>query len=201
MVVDFDTDGIFRSTQKMLDRTLSDIKAVVRALRTLRSVKVAQLRRQRNSLSQVSRLPVEIMASVFAEHLAARLYDGSGRSIRLLTLSSVCSTWYDVIRRAPGLWTNLDTRVAPSFIHIALENSKSALISVTGPVQGKPHTKESFLAICLHTARWSSIHLTAPHSDDFDILECSSTALRLKNIDLSCDLRRRTIGGGRWGGR
>lgn len=174
---------------------MSGIKAVVRALRALRSAEVVQLRRQRNSLSHISRLPVEVMSTIFAEHLAARFYVGTGRSVRLLAIASVCRTWHETVFGAP-LWSDLDTRVAPSFFHMALEKSKSALISVTGPIKGEPHSKENFLATCLQIDRWSSIRLTAPCSDDFEVLEFRS-APKLKILDVSSDLRRPVgFGGG-----
>lgn len=168
-----------------MDLDLAAIDAVLDAFRTVALAKIAERRHQRNTLSPISKLPTEIMSNVLVECLPTRSASQHSRLLRIITLSSVCSTWRGIIGGTPRFWTVLDTRTAPSLALITLKNSGAALISLTGPIKAETHTNESFLAACHHTYRWSSVNVTAPRSQDFKILECASVP-NLKTLVLTC---------------
>lgn len=125
------------------------------------------------------------MSNVFTKYLESSNIDENGRPKQLVTISSVCNKWHTVARETPSLWTNLDTRSTVSFNELALENSGAALISLTGPVNVGTDTRINFLKAGCHMARWHSVDLTAPRTDNFEGIDWKR-APHLKTLILSC---------------
>jgi hypothetical protein len=70
--------------------------------------RIHALRRRRNALLPVARLPAEIMCRIFEDYKRSSLlpYQTYG----VLYLTQVCSTWYSTARSCPSLWTVIDFR-------------------------------------------------------------------------------------------
>lgn len=176
-----------------MDLDLAAIDTVLDAFKNVALVEVAKRRHQRNSLSLISKLPIEIMFNIFIEFLPPQSDENQYRLLETVKLSSICRTWRELIEGNPRFWTVLDTRTAPPLTQLSLKNSGTSLISLVGPITDGPHAKESFLAACEHTGRWSSVDVTAPRSKDFEIFQDASVP-KLKTLILSCTPRRSRLG-------
>ncbi|KAG8892107.1 hypothetical protein FRB99_002958 [Tulasnella sp. 403] len=100
----------------------SHIKAMSNTFRIVKShfqSHISQMKRHRNTLSLIHRLPIEILVEIF-RHVTKDGFYTSRRYLRLGDLSRVCALWGRVIEQSPTLWTTIwtndDTRLIKKII-------------------------------------------------------------------------------------
>ncbi|KAG8916402.1 hypothetical protein FRC01_003175 [Tulasnella sp. 417] len=143
------------------------------------------LARKHNAALPIHSLPAEIFLQVIQHHML-EMHPNSyreGYNKHLLSLSGVCSYWYNLIRDSPPLWTTLDLSDSPKVVEIVLQRSSSHLLDlqwdpVDLPDQLQPEASVSFqlpvAAIQPHGDRLRSIYISVPYR----WIECAIAVLR-----------------------
>lgn len=157
---------------------------------TLKKTSGIYIRLQRNGLSHISTLPVELLSSIFVM-CTENHYPFTPPTplepmpLQVSTLSLVSRSWHDVARDTPRLWCDIRTEHPTSIVNLKLKRSKPLPITVLGPIKpdGDPRKGQNILAACAHIARWTSARLTSSSSNDFDILTYAG-APNLKSVML-----------------
>ncbi|GJE93306.1 F-box protein [Phanerochaete sordida] len=91
---------------------------------------VRALARQMNALTDPGRLPVELLAEVFANVGAYR--PGQRTSDHVLRMSHVCRHWREVALRFPHLWAHLELGRKREYHLMVVERSRNCSLYVSG---------------------------------------------------------------------
>ncbi|KAG8897526.1 hypothetical protein FRB99_008112, partial [Tulasnella sp. 403] len=185
-----------------VDNKIDGIVSVIQRFQTDAAIRISQLRRQRNILTPIHRLSVDVFNQIFIEAMMVddpidfryrRLttsWSDSTYYERVLRLAGVCSFWRSIINEHARLWTELDAAFHPSLISTALERSKTSLLSIhyhdytTWYNPAVVVWKKEFIArVAFSTDRWINANLCVAHSDD--LLPLTSTAApQLRSLGL-----------------
>lgn len=119
---------------------------------------VASIKKTRNSLLHISKLPAELLHHVLHDALPHR-----GPHVKALEqMGSVCHWWHQVIVSTPAIWSNIQHE-PPGCISKALRMSAPTPISVTFNVREDGMMSTDCLINLIHNAgRWRNVdlHLT-----------------------------------------
>ncbi|TFK67126.1 hypothetical protein BDN72DRAFT_961243 [Pluteus cervinus] len=122
---------------------------------------ILALKRERNTLSPICRLPYDILASIF-QRVAE---DGVLDLPWIKALTHVCSHWRTVALNFPMLWTEINFKCS-DLVLAKLDRSQSALLSVQYRVERrKPENKlDSLISALRHLHRIQDLGLAMPAS-------------------------------------
>lgn len=159
---------------------------------------IYRLRRSRNAVAPISRLPNEMLVQAFAEYIADKDYIAIGNGQvapgqtlpqKLSVLSKVSKAWQEVAQDAACLWAgNVNAQQPPSFVRAAIKNSKRHPLVVQCFMDNSQPEYEASLEICGELHRWRSANLTAYNPAHFDVLAYSG-APSLKSLTMSAIAR------------
>lgn len=177
----------------MVDQNIESIRGVMVALLQVSMRGMAKMRRHRNTLATIAKLPEELLAGVLLD--AAQHSDGVDESDyypdndyprQISTLCQVSTTWSDIIHSTPQIWSRISTNTSPAFIKAALRHSSTSPLSFEGDiVPGYSERVVATLEVIGELPRWIYAKISAPSNNDLDILTYSA-APRLKKLTLSC---------------
>lgn len=161
--------------------------SLLQAFQQFAKAEMAMLRRRRNALAPISKLPTEISVAIFARFLERGEHvELADPPSRISTLSEVCSAWNKLVNNTPGLWSRIRTDYPPKFIRKALENSEEHLITIDGALSDPDDSRqEAILASCSQIGRWSSAKLEADSDEEVDLVTYSGAPV-LRRLELSC---------------
>ncbi|KAG8931461.1 hypothetical protein FRC02_002690 [Tulasnella sp. 418] len=140
---------------------------------------IANIRRQRNSLASINRLPVEILQQIFLlqaseHHLSYLKTSDIHEDVFAITIRtvSVCSRWYHISVSTPRLWSYLDSRHSLDVVPILLDRSKQAPLHVSWLDQKSREHEMKFMALVgSHLHRWKSFDVASLCSASIDIID------------------------------
>lgn len=188
-----------------LDDDLATLDRILPTLQTLSKYQIANLRHQRNQLSPISTLPVEILSAMLEEYVFASERnagpkvaavgdeappdDSDTRLTRISTVSIVSRRWKDVLYGASRIWSQIRTSDPPFFIQKALERSRTYPLDLEGALTVDPKSlsqQEATTALFNHVARWSSANLSGSSAAEFDLFPYPPAPI-LKTLRLKCN--------------
>lgn len=178
----------FDSLQASLDQELETIHALIETFKQFSAKAIANMRRQRNTLSPISTLPTEMFVTIFDYYLQNSAGDSPADDYpaRLATLSEVSWAWRTTMQTTPQLWSQISTDHPPSFVRKALKYSKTHPIKIHGSLSvGASNEKreEAVLDACSQLSRWASADVSVSSNDDLDMLTYSGAGA-LKRLAL-----------------
>lgn len=189
-----------RTALENFDSGIATVEYLVSTLQKLAKAQIVNLRQKRNELCPISRLPVELLVSVFNKYIKMEDEhedaDVGAISVeqpewfrKMSTISLVSRRWNGVLRGAPQFWSRINILYAPSFIRKALERSQTHPLDIRGNLAAKPGDvlqQEAIVSVFSHVSRWSIATLKGHTAADFDLLTYPP-APRLKALDLACN--------------
>ncbi|KAG8899243.1 hypothetical protein FRB99_006844 [Tulasnella sp. 403] len=134
--------GIFSNERLPLDASLGKLDLQVDLLFQTISTVVAQFRsriaqgiKQRNRLSLIHRLPIEVLIEIFG-HTAWRHNADHCYYRQLARLSRVCTFWAAIIRQTPTLWTTIHEHNALHLVETIIARSRNCPLLVYASGRG-----------------------------------------------------------------
>ncbi|KAG8892752.1 hypothetical protein FRB99_002463, partial [Tulasnella sp. 403] len=171
-----------------LDQQIGSLLEALRAVDAHIQSRVSNLRRRRNNLSFIHRLPFEILVEIFRSVTDGVFF--SHRYYQVLgTLTGVCTLWASIIGQAPTLWTvvfdHYDLRLVDKIIDKS-GNYPLSLLSRGWYHQRPIHeTAESFLKrLCPTAYRWKAAEFSMGRQEIRDLETClrDLSAPKLKKL-------------------
>ena len=154
---------------------------------------IVQLKSRRNELAPISRLPPEILGSIFARIVAAA---GQPYHVRLITaavnFTYVCGLWRSVALNTPSIWCSIPFRNR-EWANAMLERSRKLDLLVNEDfnraTDTSPHVLSVKEVLNNHTARIRRLCLTGVSSSTLPVLlaDLQPCSLRLRTLCLTGD--------------
>lgn len=162
-------------------------QAVVDSLAT----HAAAVRRQRNSLSRVHKLPTELLTDIFEITLNLTL-DGTfedlltSRYQRLLKLSSVSTAWNNVINHTPALWSIVDEYCPKRLLPTILQRSGKYPLEITSTSMPESVVYSEFhIQMTNHMRRWRTARITVVDGQELPPAALHGPAPLLETLELA----------------
>ncbi|KAG8916807.1 hypothetical protein FRC02_003582 [Tulasnella sp. 418] len=169
------------STIEELERESDELEALSRMLDNGIRCRIADIRRRRNQLVPISRLPFELLAGIFRE--VRSMLDVKDVGGTVMNFAGVSSRWLDTVVDTPQLWNVLDNVRGTRWRELALERSKNTSLDLwlcPDSCQGDVFFNQAVT----HINRWQSIQgcsisfikmlSSYKHEGDIDHLEAFS---------------------------
>ncbi|KAG8930019.1 hypothetical protein FRC02_004752, partial [Tulasnella sp. 418] len=126
--------------------------------------KIASLRRQRNSLLPIYRLPQEILTDILIEVQYITEGNQDWPYMSLKQLAEVSSFWFSTVLSTPYLWTLVHTGCHPTFIKSIISRSKGMQLRLSCQDSLDHRQERKFLPLVItQTHRWKSFHNCPEH--------------------------------------
>lgn len=173
-----------RTSLQNADANLKTLALLLAVFQDVAEIETSKIRRQRNALLSISKLPLEISGVIF-ENL---INDANDRPTCISTLSLVSSVWKNLVDTTPSLWSQLRPEYSSKFIRSALDKSRGHPITIHGQFkQSEPSVarQQAILATCSQLTRWSSADVESETSAELDILTYSG-APKLRRLEVAC---------------
>lgn len=180
-----------RNRHNAIERLDAQISSLTRASETVQNSlgrRIIHLRRERNVLAPVHKLPPELFALILEFHLDTT--ERQTRYLRLHALSMVCSSWKATIEDTPILWSVIQSEDSSAVVTRALQRSKNHPLkvyynSILNGMRGLLSAEEFAAKVGDHLRRWSYARIIA--NRDIAALEevLQSPAPLLEHLNLS----------------
>lgn len=134
--------------------------------------------RRHNAALPIHNLPAEVLLQIFRLHML-ELGNLSKYYTPLLSLSRVCSHWYNLIRDSPPLWTRVSLSDPPSLVETALQRSSCHQVDIViyvGPPKNPLEFQTFMHSISLHRDRWRRMDIRVPYPYVEGIVEALGVA-------------------------
>ncbi|KDQ07802.1 hypothetical protein BOTBODRAFT_38483 [Botryobasidium botryosum FD-172 SS1] len=162
-------EGSLDEARAALDDSISAIeRAVADAVKAIRDYKessLVSLRRHRNSLTPIHRLPCEILSSIFlfvADDYSGVDYPACNYPLTLLRVSYL---WRQIALQSPRFWARPHKFLPRALFETFLRRSKNALLDIFFKPQNKRQPmlgiQEYMELVSPHISRWRSCSLQA----------------------------------------
>ncbi|KDQ19468.1 hypothetical protein BOTBODRAFT_28043 [Botryobasidium botryosum FD-172 SS1] len=179
-------DDPIQAARSNLDEEIKAAELAFRAYEAHSSREIEALRRRRNQLAPVLRLPNETLSSTLL--FAVRGFEKYTAGIQcLFTIASVCRAWRDVALGCPSLWARLERVPLPLF-SLLLARSKQAPLDIIFDQKFALPLEENELSeyialISQHAHQWRTLIFRYPVFDEI-MLSLLSSAPHLEVLVL-----------------
>ncbi|KAH9890686.1 hypothetical protein C8Q73DRAFT_793112 [Cubamyces lactineus] len=153
-----DADGrVASDSLTVIDRYLSALSRNKLALES----KVTQLRREQNSNLPINTLPTNILTNIFS--LASR--DIEDKTLQLVALSQVCSSWRTIVVEFPSLWNTFSVvHRKTTELHLVRSGSLPLYIVVDKPDASAESVMAILAPVFLQIHRVKSLNIASWNS-------------------------------------
>ncbi|KIO18204.1 hypothetical protein M407DRAFT_32116 [Tulasnella calospora MUT 4182] len=163
-----------------IDREIDDMEETLTSLQNSLKIRIAQRKKERNGLIRFNQLPQEIASNILwlsiVDPWQQKLFFSFHR--RLQTISSVCSSWRNLVEGSPRFWSIIEFSCPqPVILHFLRKSESSGLeikcysdskYNCTPPVDwiGSADSEGGCLnLVAPHTGRIRSLILSAPSTN------------------------------------
>ncbi|KAG8948247.1 hypothetical protein FRC04_009885 [Tulasnella sp. 424] len=150
-------DPLSNACHSQLDYHITAIEAAFTAFKNQSDLHVAHLKRYRNTLSSIHKLPTELLSSILLLSLDRRSYTLNA----LQKLGRVCKAWHKIVSDTPDFWTRIDFNAPPHVLRLFLKKSKSIGLAIECCMSSNdsvlPSKVEDFIEMThKYSSRWTS---------------------------------------------
>ncbi|KAG8917665.1 hypothetical protein FRC02_002975 [Tulasnella sp. 418] len=153
IVEEYEESPLESSTIHQLEKEANTIEKVSEAFMYAVQNRVATLRRRRNELVLINRLPNEILSLIIELAGTAIFYH---HYPDMLSISQVCSRWHTIFLSTPKMWTRVISSCDIEFVKIILQRSKHAPLDIEYCFTYSRDEFQFLRAIIPHASRWRS---------------------------------------------
>lgn len=140
---------------RAVDDDIDRLRALALVVQDDLGRRIAELSKRRNNVSPIQKLPMEL-AGLILLHSMAVVDERKERAFtditRLHQLATVCTGWWNVVKKTPALWAYVGICHSVDTLALKLRKSGSMPLTVDWAHQGPPGMAE-LLAQHLHRAR------------------------------------------------
>ncbi|KAG9019575.1 hypothetical protein FRB90_000483, partial [Tulasnella sp. 427] len=119
-------DPLSNACHSQLDYHITAIEAAFSAFKSQSDLHVAHLKRYRNTLSPVHKLPNELLSTILLLSFDHRNYTLH----TLQRLARVCKAWHKIVSNTPSFWTRINFDAPPHVLRLFLHKSKSSGLAI-----------------------------------------------------------------------
>ncbi|KIO32519.1 hypothetical protein M407DRAFT_18572 [Tulasnella calospora MUT 4182] len=150
-------DPLSNACHSQLDYHITAIEAAFAAFRTQSDLHVAHLKRHRNTLAPIHKLPTELLSCILLLSIDRRSYNLSA----LQKLGRVCKAWHKIVGNTPDFWTRIDFNAPPHVLRLFLQKSKNIGLAIECSMSSNdsvlPSKVEDFIEMThKYSSRWTS---------------------------------------------
>ncbi|KAG8904527.1 hypothetical protein FRB99_001610 [Tulasnella sp. 403] len=190
-----DADIEFSAVDRQIELLLEALRGVEAHLQS----RISQVKKRRNSLSIIHRLPIEILIEIFrsATHnlsvIDSNQDDPTGYYQALGALSAVCTFWSSIIDQAPKLWAVVSDNLDPRLLHKVINRSGDHPLSLLIEQWQEDYEagSESLLKLLCSTAhRWEFAQFALPGENmhRVEAYLAGLSALKLKKLYIEAEV-------------
>ncbi|RDB25738.1 hypothetical protein Hypma_006084 [Hypsizygus marmoreus] len=128
--LDSSLDGVFDATAFSARDIIDDAEKQIDARLAALDVSARVLKRQRNAIAPISKLPPETLCNIF-QHVRDADREQSPGCINWARVSHVCAHWREIAINFPSLWTYIEHQYHKEWIREMLLRSKGAPIYIS----------------------------------------------------------------------
>ncbi|KAG9046043.1 hypothetical protein FS837_005163 [Tulasnella sp. UAMH 9824] len=150
-------DPLSNACHSQLDYHITALEAAFTAFRTQSDLHVAHLKRYRNTLSPIHKLPTELLSCILLLSIDRRSYTLNA----LQKLGRVCKAWHKIVSNTPDFWTRIDFNAPPHVLRLFLQKSKNIGLAIECCMSSNdsvlPSKVEDFIEMThKYSSRWTS---------------------------------------------